>query len=563
MKFLRFFFLMILVYSCSKERDDNEFLSSNKTLYSFSIKELPNVVFTGISKGTLTATLDVEANLNELTAVYEVSKGATVELNGVVQKSGVTTNDFSETVGYTIVAEDKSKADFTVTILPYTNKNPIANAGADEILYVGANTGEIEVTLNASASTDPENQSLLYNWALADGSNFESEVVQVSLGLGVHEIMLTVTDTKGATHTDNIRIEIRELGTYAPINTNATQQTKNVLTNLARLAKGSRFAFGQEHPLSFKLGEISYDLNTSDCKDVTGDHPGVFGIDPHYMLYKGADERELHINEARRAYENGSIVTLDFHQTSRTDGQIYYDEITSTTDKSLMYDIVYNKNGAREWYFDEMDRVIDILNNQLGFTVVFRPLHEMNGGWFWWGTRTKNHSPQLYVELYRMTVDYINERSNHVLFAWSPNFPFNDEYYPGDAYVDIVGIDYYNPDKAILKQVLIDLTLFANEHHKIAAFTETGQQNYVYDNPNFYTDTILAVIEEGGSDINIAWVLSWFNAPWDNSQANLFIPNAESTDNVKNDFIAFKQSNTTLFQEDMSLLNLYEVDYSN
>lgn len=556
-KYVVFFLILVLLYSCSSDSDEKMYLSSNKSLLAFSIKEFPDLSFSGLSLGQLIATMSTTTEVTKLTAVFEVSQGATVYVGETLQKSGTTTNDFSDKVTYTIKAEDGSTVNFTVTINPYTNQPPIAIAGSDLILYLPAAAETITVPLDASGSTDPENEGLDYAWLLDDTIIANTQQVEVVLGLGIHEIILNVTDPEGASNTDTITIEVRELGVYAPIDSGATLQTQNVLRNLAALAYGETFAFGQEFPLSFQLNALNYDLNTSDCKDVSGDHPAVFGIDPHYMLYKGASERQLHIDEAKGAYENGSIVTFDFHQQSKTDGQIYYDQLTADTDKSLVYDIVNDLNGSKDWYFNEMDMILDIINNDLGFTIILRPLHEMNGGWFWWGTETANHSPELYIALYQMTVDYIKERTDHVLFAWSPNYPFDESYYPGDSYVDVVGIDYYTPTDTNLKQVLIELTNFAEQHQKIAALTETGQQNYIFENTDFWSDSILSVIEDGGSDIRIAWALGWFNAPWDNSQSNLFIPNAQSPQDAKDDFIAFRNNPKTLFQEDIKALNMY------
>ena len=154
------------------------------------------------------------------------------------------------------------------------------------------------------------------------------------------------------------------------------------------------YAIRSYYALSFKLNGLRYDLITSDCKDVTGSHPGVYGIDPHYMLYKDAKQKQAHIDEAKKAYQDGSVVTFDFHQYSKNDRKIYMKDITTAQDKSLMYDVVNNKNGAREWFYGEMDQVIGIINNDLGFPVVFRLFHEMDGDWFWWGTKATNHSSQ-------------------------------------------------------------------------------------------------------------------------------------------------------------------------
>lgn len=550
--------MAIILASCSKD-SEALVLSSEKSLLSYSIKEYPTMVFDGFSNNALTTKMDENNALNGLTAVFSVSSKSKLYVNGVEQSSGITVNNFSNMLSYKILAEDGSSSTFTVSIVGPANEAPIANAGKDRAYYLANTSGgaTVDVLLDGSGSTDAEGELLNYQWTIDGNIIAVNEVSEIKLALGTYNIQLEVTDNEGLFSKDNVLVEVRQLGLYYPVDTGATDETKNVLNNLAAIAQSEQFAFGQEFPLSFQLNELSFDLSTSDCKDVTGDHPAVFGIDPHYMLYKSAAEKELHINEARAAYNNGSLVTFDFHQKSRTDGEIYYNNLTSDTDKSLMTDIVNDTNGAREWYFSEMDEVLEIINTDLGFTVVFRLFHEMNGNWFWWGTRTDNHSPQLYIEFYQMTVDYIKERTNHVIFSWSPDKVVDQSYYPGNDYVDIVGLDYYTPSNEGLKQALIALTSFAEENNKIAAFTETGQQQYHSTNPDFWTDNILSVVVEGGSDIKIAWVLSWFNAPWDSSQDNLFIPNASSPQEVKDDFIEFKNSDKTLFQADIRTKDIY------
>ena len=89
-----------------------------------------------------------------------------------------------------------------------------------------------------------------------------------------------------------------------------------------------------------------------------------------------------------------------------------------------------------------------------GVPVIWRPLHEMNGGWFWFSPIqgeeygvVKNAIPDLWKYIY----NYFTERGlDNLLWEYSPNNsnganPANDVLYsyPGDEYVDMVGIDWY------------------------------------------------------------------------------------------------------------------------
>ena len=641
-KILSIFLLLIIALSCSKD----DVKSSEAKILSFSIKGLTEN-FSINSDNTVTTKVDSDKDLNNLTAVFTISEGATLFVSTKVQSSGYSKNDFNSSVVYTVKAEDGTQSNYTVSInkdgkilnykivelpnasftiedlkisakvphgtnlsnltalftltdnaqlyvggtlqvsektknsftqpLEYSLKDgsgetkayivtineekniaPVAKAGADQNHSLFSPEGSKKVVLDASKSTDEDGEIVNYKWH--EGSTLLGEGVklQADLPLGKHTITLTVNDNFGLTHTDDVTITIQRMIAYIPIDVNATQETKNLFNNLAKIAHSDQFIFGQEFPMSFKLNGTRNDLSTSDSKEVAGDHPGVFGIDPHYMLYKSAADRQLHINEAKYAHDNGAVVTFDFHQQSRYDNSIYMANITTAKDKSLMYDIVKDLNGSRTWYYNEIDQVISIINNDLNFPVVWRLFHEMDGNWFWWGSAATNHSKQLYIDFFKLTVDHIKNKTNLVLFAWSPNREFTADYYPGDNYVDIVGVDIYDTDGFNMQQTLIKLTNFSLEHNKIAVLSEVGRNKYINEAHDFWTKTILKPIKEAGSSIKIAWVLSWFNAPWKSSQDDLFIPNKESSTKAKNDFIEFKNDKQTLFLEDVKSMKMYD-----
>lgn len=549
---LLFLLLLFTFLSCKKEDDK----SPLNELKQFEIKEM-DVSFK-IVNNIASAMVPSSTNLEDLTILFEVSEKAKVYVGDEIQESGVSRHDFSSALELIVEAENGNRNTYTVVVGKKPNTKPVANAGENQILYLLEGQTMVNVKLDGSASFDADGDIHAYYWKLGGNEIASGVEAEVALGVGTHTVVLTVEDILGDVDSDEATIDIREVGQYTPVDLGATQATKNLLMNLGKIADGPEFIFGQEFPMSFKLNSLRNDLSTSDSKEVTGDHPGVFGIDPHYILYKTASEAQLHIDEAKYAYNNGAVVTFDFHQQSKSDHKIYIKDITSASDKSLMYDVVNDLNNSRAWFFDELDQVIGIINNDLNFPVVWRLFHEMDGDWFWWGSAATNHSKQLYVDFYKLTADYIKDRTNFVLFAWSPNRNLDIQYYPGDAYVDIVGVDIYDADGSFVKQRLIELSDFSLNHNKIAALTEVGRNNFIANDPDFWSDTILKSIKDGGSSIKIAWVLGWFNAPWKSSQDDLFIPNSASNNSVKTDFINFKNDTQTLFLEDVKLLKMYD-----
>lgn len=86
-----------------------------------------------------------------------------------------------------------------------------------------------------------------------------------------------------------------------------------------------------------------------------------------------------------------------------------------------------------------------------GRPAVFRPLHEMNGRWFWWG-----HQPAGYRQIWTLVFDVFRQQGvANVIWAWAPsvtcvaNTCDQLSYYPGDDQVDIIGVSDYFTGPAI------------------------------------------------------------------------------------------------------------------
>lgn len=85
--------------------------------------------------------------------------------------------------------------------------------------------------------------------------------------------------------------------------------------------------------------------------------------------------------------------------------------------------------------------------------VFVRPLNEMNGDWDPWCAWFFGKDTDLYIKAWRHIVDIFKEvGADNVLFVWNPhdrsypNFTWNNPhlYYPGDEYVDWIGLTGYN-----------------------------------------------------------------------------------------------------------------------
>ncbi len=109
----------------------------------------------------------------------------------------------------------------------------------------------------------------------------------------------------------------------------------------------------------------------------------------------------------------------------------------------------FDKLLAGDW--DERLGIFIDNAREYGDPIIFVPFHEMNGDWTTWSGTRGDNSPEKLIAAWRRLRGQFAESPN-VLFGWAPNagsFPNQpgnqiEDYYPGDEYVDIVGVDGFN-----------------------------------------------------------------------------------------------------------------------
>jgi len=188
--------------------------------------------------------------------------------------------------------------------------------------------------------------------------------------------------------------------------------------------------------------------------------------------------------------------------------------------------------------------------------MIFRPYHEFDGGWFWWG---KPHcTKEEFVSLWRFTVGYLRD-SLHVhnfIYAFSPDNKFKTETqflerYPGDEWVDMVGMDNYGDmgrnrydlDTDDLKLKIV--SDYAQKVGKLAAFTEIGLE------ATWWTETLLKVMR-AHKIMKLSYVLVWRNDQRSPTHYYAPFPGHSSVP----DFMKFYNDPYTLFENDLE--NIYD-----
>ncbi len=301
--------------------------------------------------------------------------------------------------------------------------------------------------------------------------------------------------------------------------------------------------------------EWKWERGRSDVMETCGDYPAVMGFDLGAMEL-GSDKNldgvpfERMREEIIAQHKRGGIVTLSWHPWNPVTGENAWDKTGNAVSSVL--------NGAQKSRFDGwltiLSWFIGSLKTECGepVPVIFRPWHEMSGGWFWWGK--DSCTPEEYKQLFIYTYKTLVEKGcDNIVWAYSPNLGVDDfmKYYPGDEYVDMLGIDVYDfghNNKTYtdnLTRELDTLSKYGSEHKKPIALTETGSQQLQYD--NWFTEVLYPIV----SRYPLVYVLFWRNAHDNPKELYISYPKHPTAP----DFKRFHDLKNTLFVKDISKIH--------
>ena len=215
----------------------------------------------------------------------------------------------------------------------------------------------------------------------------------------------------------------------------------------------------------------------------TGKTFAVLGLDMgNYSLGSKAHGAESKTVEyAYDWYKNaGGIVQLCWHWTTPEDyavnagDQPWYSSFYKEGSK-LDLDKIMNgeDDAAYQLLMDDIDNMANELARlrDAGVPVLWRPLHEAAGGWFWWG----NCEPESYKKLWNVMYDKMTNEHNltNLIWVWNGQDP---AWYPGDETVDINGWDIYAGNHVDSSQSgrFDDMATNYGTKTKLIALTENG-----------------------------------------------------------------------------------------
>ena len=244
----------------------------------------------------------------------------------------------------------------------------------------------------------------------------------------VYADYVKVEKASESTDTDTEEIE------YKLTNENASENAKALYAYICDVY-GEHVLTGQQESTWMDGGNADYEMEY--LMDKTGKLPAIRGLDFIDNDFDGC------VSRAKEWYNKGGIVTICWHcdQNFSRGYQQCLNGNLSNWDKALTPGTdEYDKLVAG---MDKGAQALKQLADE-GVPVLWRPFHELDGKWFWWGKGGEEN----FIKLWRLMYDRYTNYWGLDNLIWVCGFSQNGlnyaNWYPGDEYVDIAGADSYN-----------------------------------------------------------------------------------------------------------------------
>nr|AMO13189.1 glycoside hydrolase [uncultured bacterium] len=200
------------------------------------------------------------------------------------------------------------------------------------------------------------------------------------------------------------------------------------------------------------------------------------------------------ISLAKELYQRGGIPAFCWHWRDPLKNENGFYSPSASSDDKTTFDLTTacTNSNCTDWntssnayskILEDIDKVADYLRElqTAGVAVLWRPVHEASGGWFWWGYKGAAPLKLLYKLIFdRLTTHH---QLNNLIWVWTSDGADYD-WYPGDGYADIIGRDFYynpNPQSTVNHASLIGefeklKNLFGTK--KMIALSENGSVPY-------------------------------------------------------------------------------------
>ena len=323
-----------------------------------------------------------------------------------------------------------------------------------------------------------------YNYVKLDGMEIcelctsgndytEATVEHIYMTAGSHDVSLETY--WGYVKYDNLTVSLSEELDPSIYEVSANLVNPNADENARRLMKFLTDIYGK----FILTGQYSDGFVGMEMQSIylqTDTRPAICGLDlieySPSRVERGSTSQT--VENAIDYWERGGIVTLCWHWNAPSKyltGEWYSGFRAEATN----IDLAKIMNGEDEEGYELLMEDIDAIAAQLqrledaGVPILWRPLHEASGGWFWWGERGAEPYKKLWILLYdKLTNEY---GLDNLIWLWNGQ---DADWYPGDEYVDIIGEDIYPGKQVDSSQIAKFLQAARYTSGKMVVLSENG-----------------------------------------------------------------------------------------
>ena len=234
-----------------------------------------------------------------------------------------------------------------------------------------------------------------------------------------------------------------------PVNKNASKEARELLAYIGSM--GDKILSGQ-HCYSHEPDRYYEKVN-----ELTGKYPAIWGAD-FYWSNEKTDPGSKIVKEVIDKHEKGAIITLMWHVGRPIDDAPYgwKESVQNKISDNDWSKLITPGTEVHQQWKDQVDRLAVHLKEieKQNIPVLWRPYHEMNGVWFWWGDKKgEDGYIKLWKMLYKRLVEY--HHINNLIWVWNANAPRDipedeafayKDFYPGHEFVDVLATDVYHFD---------------------------------------------------------------------------------------------------------------------
>lgn len=330
--------------------------------------------------------------------------------------------------------------------------------------YINTNTGNVDFTVHVDKSGYYDVYfryicgSQKINTLYVDGNSVvdvifgansqwsELKAATLKLTAGTHTIALV--KNWGYIQLDYLRMVSNSTGSTAfniasaPVTPNPSAQALN-LYNFLKTSFGSKIISGTMANYSTNINEATWVHNN------TGKWPALTAFD--FIDHTNPNQNWVNYSApftlGQEWWNNNGVVALMWHWRDPLTKSGGFYTYSSTYPDGTTFDVSKVSDTSSAEYkvvIADIDVIAGYLKQfkDAGIPVIWRPLHEAEGGWFWWGAKGAEPCKYLWKLLFDRLVNY--HGLNNLIWVWTTSASDNAAtWYPGDSYVDILGMDIY------------------------------------------------------------------------------------------------------------------------